>query len=170
MRRLVTKQLIYQPMKVKHQLFILILILSTQILKSQSVYTELLGRGIFYTINYEHNFSKAVHGWRSQIGMGYLPTSLISVPVSATYVLGRASHHLEIGGGATYFGGYIWGDDDKFNPAINLQALAYYRYEKPGSKFYFKLGIPITIAEIDLGKRFIFTAWPWVGAGIGYNF
>jgi hypothetical protein len=157
-------------MKAKYQLLLLILIATTCVLRSQSIYVEFAGRGLFYSINYEHNFSGEISGWRGQVGMGYLPTSLISIPVSASYVFGKGSNHLELGGGATYFEGYIWGDDDKFNPSINVLATCYYRYQKPNGKFYFKLGVTPTFLEIPLPQRIRFVAVPWAGIGIGYKF
>lgn len=116
-------------MKTKNWIILLFLISTSVTTISQSLYSEVLGRGLFNSISYEHKFSKTVDGWRAQIGMCYLPTSLISISISATYVFGKRSHHTELGEGTTYFEGHIWGDDDKFNPAINLESLVYYRYE-----------------------------------------
>ena len=154
----------------KHLMIFFFLVSTSVATRAQSIFVEVLGRGIFNSINYEHNFSKTVDGWRAQIGMGYLPTSLISIPISGTYVFGKRNHHIELGAGATYYGGYIWGDDDKFNPATNVLGLVYYRYEKLKGKFYFKIGTPITVFDIDLKNRINFSGLPWPGIGLGYKF
>jgi hypothetical protein len=68
---------------------------------TNAVYLELLGPGLFYTINYEHRF------WRiaARVGFSYLPDgsgSLFSTPLSLTYLAGSNSPYgaFEIGVGA----------------------------------------------------------------------
>ena len=130
---------------------------------SQSVYVELLGKGFGNSINYEYNLNKQVQGFNIQVGAGYVPTSLISIPGSINYVFGRNKHHLEVGGGLTYVEGYIWADDDKIGPDFGLHANILYRYQKRDGRFFFKTGFTPFLSEN-------FEVGPWFGIGFGYSF
>ena len=68
---------------------------------TNAVYLELLGPGVFYTINYEHRFRRIA----ARVGFSYFPDgngSLFSTPLSLTYLAGSNSPYgaFEIGVGA----------------------------------------------------------------------
>lgn len=130
---------------------------------SQALYIELLGKGFVNSVNYEHGFGKDIQSFNVQIGVGFAPTSLITVPASVNYVFGRKSHHLEMGAGVTYINGFLWADDDSFGPDLEAHANLLYRFQKPGGKFFFKIGAtPFISRRFEIG--------PWFGAGVGYKF
>ena len=130
---------------------------------SQAVYIELLGKGFVNSVNYEHSFSKDLQGFNVQIGVGFAPTSLITIPASVNYVFGRKSHHFEMGAGVTYINGFLWADDDSFGPDFGTHANLLYRFQKPDGKFFFKIGAtPFISRNFNIG--------PWFGAGLGYKF
>ena len=127
------------------------------------MYIELLGKGFVNSVNYEHSFSKDLQGFNVQIGVGFAPTSLITIPASVNYVFGRKSHHFEMGAGVTYINGFLWADDDSFGPDFGTHANLLYRFQKPDGKFFFKIGAtPFISRNFNIG--------PWFGAGLGYKF
>ena len=130
---------------------------------SQSVYIEFLGKGFVNSVNYEQSFGKDLQGFNVQIGVGFAPTSLITIPASVNYVFGRKSHHFEMGTGVTYINGFLWADDDSFGPDLVTHANLLYRFQKPDGKFFFKIGAtPFISRNFNIG--------PWFGAGLGYKF
>ncbi len=130
---------------------------------SQAVYIELLGKGFVNSVNYEHSLSKDLQGINVQIGVGFAPTSFITVPASLNYVFGRKKHHFEIGAGVTYINGFLWDDDDSWGPDLVIHTNFLYRFQKPGGKFFFKIGAtPLISRQFNIG--------PWFGAGLGYKF
>jgi hypothetical protein len=72
---------------------------------AQQIYAELLGPGIFYSINYDTRFGKKEKGLGMRVGMGAVFTNgsgLVSIPVGLNYLAGRKGKYLEVGGGLTY--------------------------------------------------------------------
>ena len=130
---------------------------------SQAVYVELLGKGLYNSVNYEHSFSRDLQGFNVQVGAGFAPPLLITVPASLHYVFGRKSHHFEIGGGVTAINVNFWAPDDDKGTAFGPHANLLYRFQKPYGKFFFKIG-----ATPFIGRNFIIN--PWFGAGLGYKF
>ena len=129
----------------------------------QALYIELLGKGLVNSVNYEHSFSRNSQGFNVQIGVGFAPSSLITVPASVNYVFGRKKHHFELGAGVTYINGFLWSDDDSFGPDIGIHTNLLYRFQKPGGKFFLKVGAtPFISRNFNIG--------PWFGAGLGYTF
>ena len=127
------------------------------------MYIEFFGKGFVNSVNYEHSFSKDLQGFNVQIGVGFAPTSLITIPASVNYVFGRKSHHFEMGAGVTYINGFLWADDDSFGPDFGTHANLLYRFQKPDGKFFFKIGAtPFISRNFNIG--------PWFGAGLGYKF
>jgi hypothetical protein len=149
-------------MVTKSIMFCLSLFIVEQI-KGQAVYIELLGKGLVNSVNYEHSLSRTVQGFNVQIGAGFAPTSLVTVPASVNYVFGSNKHHFELGVGITYINGFLWADDDSFGPDFGIHTILLYRFEKPGRKFFFKAGAtPFISRNLNIG--------PWFGAGIGFRF
>jgi hypothetical protein len=73
---------------------------------AQQIYAELLGPGIFYTINYDTRFGKKEKGLGMRVGMGAVFSNgegVVSIPVGLNYLAGRNGNYLEVGGGISYF-------------------------------------------------------------------
>jgi len=149
-------------MKSKNILLFLFLGLGLQS-RAQAVYVEVFGKGLVNSINYEYSLNNTVQGFNVQFGIGFAPTSLITIPASINYVFGRKKHHFELGGGVTYINGFLWVDDDGFGPDFGIHSNILYRFEKPKGKFFFKIGAtPFISRNLNVG--------PWFGAGLGYKF
>ena len=113
------------------------------------------------SVNYEHYFSKNTQGLNAQIGVGFAPKSLITIPVSLNYVIGKRKHHLEVGAGITYINGVLLVEDVKIEPDVIEHFNILYKYQKPDGKFFFKTGFTPFIV-----KRF----GVWFRIGFGYSF
>jgi hypothetical protein len=132
-------------------------------LGSQSLYLEVLGKGIVNSINYEQPLTKNPFGLNIQVGVGFAPSSLITIPVTIAGILGQKSHHLEVGIGGTVISGNLSKDNDSFGPEIFAHVVLYYRYQKPDGRMLFKIGLtPFIGSEFPTGF--------WFGTGIGYVF
>jgi len=100
------------------KVLILILLLSfhcslvkAQEVATQSVFVELGGAGLPYSLNYDFRFDKTrIDSWGMRIGAGgwavkngeYSSTNVLTVPLQFTRLLGRDKHYFEVGGGATF--------------------------------------------------------------------
>jgi hypothetical protein len=72
---------------------------------NHGVFLELLGNGIFYSVNYDTRFSKKVDGLGGKVGFGYMGVDgdrYSSFPFLVNYLLGKNGHYFEIGAGANY--------------------------------------------------------------------
>lgn len=97
----------------KNLLFFIFLFSSIQVAKSQnkdlipsrSIYIELGGPGLPYSINYDFRFDKTkIDSWGMRAGVGGYAidgNSFLSVPVMVNRLLGKGSHYFEVGLGAT---------------------------------------------------------------------
>jgi len=72
-----------------------------------SVYLELGGNGLWYSVNYDKIFSlKEKVGFSGRIGFSYLQsqdTISIIIPVTASYLFGKKNNFFELGGGPLFF-------------------------------------------------------------------
>lgn len=72
---------------------------------TQSVYLELGGAGLSYSLNYDFRFDKNnINSWGMRVGAsGYSleRESLFTFPVQATRLFGQEKHFFEVGGGFT---------------------------------------------------------------------
>lgn len=128
----------------------------------QAVYLELFGRTpSLYAVTYDCWFFSGRGGPGASIGFGYIDIFGVreaTIPVSAYYLVGGGSHHLELGAGATAQGdrlasGGIW-------RAIGTATLGY-RYQSAS-------GLMLRAGFIPLMYRGRFGA-TW-GASAGYAF
>ncbi|MBS9523043.1 hypothetical protein KIH41_05810 [Litoribacter ruber] len=157
---------------------------------TKSVYVELGGAGLPYSVNYDFRFDKhRVDSWGMRIGAGGWAinegensrTSMLTIPLQINRLLGRDKHYFEIGGGATFvryrdtYTSY-WG-----TPTITTSE---------NWNFILDTGnTPALMGTLNLGYRrvpvdggFTFKAnlnpifnhngfWPlWFGIGFGYAF
>ncbi len=76
----------------------------------QVLYAELYGRGLIYSINYDRRFNKHTTGAGFSAGAGVFGGSgftIVTIPVSFNYLLGKKGKYFETGIGATYINGSI---------------------------------------------------------------
>ena len=137
-----------------------------------SIFLEILGNGLFYSLNYDH---KIFNHLSARIGGMYLGVSegvtdqnvsLLLVPVMANYLVGSGSSRLEIGAGLTLgsAGGNIdaaGGDFDEGGLAAFTSTIGY-RLQPTDGGFLFRIGFtPIFTANGFL---------PWAGLSLGGTF
>jgi len=156
----------------------LTLILSSGFAQSNTIYFELLGNGLVYSLNYDRmvtdNISvRAGYGGltvsNSTVSSGVIVTEDIKItliPVLANYLRGEGNHKLEIGGGIVLvsldYTGNVADVDfslaaDGAIPTGNLG----YRYQKSEGGFFFKASLCPFFAETMVTS---------VGLGFGYSF
>lgn len=122
---------------------------SAQNYSSNSVYLELLGNGLFYSINYDHRFS---NHWGGRIGLMFIggqsdqsndKIGVAILPVMANYFVGSGSHRLELGAGLIFaaaggtlenYGSFSGGGLGGLTSTIG------YRYQPAGGGFLFRVG------------------------------
>lgn len=155
--------------------------------KNNLIYGELGGNGLFYSLNYERILYKNL---RAKVGFSYLHIiekgtnfnqDIISFPITASYLypIGKKGHLFEGGLGVMFLissGNIVeYGGSTDLFP--NITSILAYRYEKPTSRFSFKVAFtPLygmkSLTEDQgepfnpLGKRFQI----WGGIGVGYKF
>jgi len=98
----------------KNILFIILFLVSVQTVQSQnedlpptrSIYAELGGPGLPYSLNYDFRFDKTkINSWGMRVGAGGYAldgNSFFSVPVMVNRLLGKGPHYFEVGFGATF--------------------------------------------------------------------
>ena len=108
-------------MKLLFILFISSLIIPCKISaqRNKSIFLELGGNGLGFSVNYDARFAKVEKGLGYRAGIGFFPgvrmggddsepvffswPTIISIPVGLNYLVGKAPHYFEGGLGATYF-------------------------------------------------------------------
>ncbi len=133
-----------------------------------TVYVELLGNGILYSVNYDFRFNQQVSGLGGRIGFA-AGDSYIGLPIHANYILGKKAHKLELGGGIFA----ILNTNDSSENEIAPSAAIMYRYQKPDGHFVFRAGIAPTFLKVNEDDTFsglnaIYKVWP--GISFGYRF
>lgn len=130
--------------------------------KSNTVYLEIGGNNVFYSINYE---KELLSNLSPRIGISIMPISEYSnagkqsnsklfISLMANYFIDlNTNNKIEIGVGASY-------GLETFFPAISFG----YRYSPNNGGFVFKL------AFTPLLNREIFDVFPWFGIGLGIRY
>jgi hypothetical protein len=143
---------------------------SEDALSKNSLYLELGGNALVYSINYDRILSNAfsVRG-----GIGYYSleddleggdnsVSLAAFPLTLNYLLGSGSSRLELGAGLVILTGSAdLGGVSTSNASVIGTATFAYRYQKPMGGIFFKAGFTPFIS----GGSFI----PWFGLSVGYT-
>lgn len=158
---------------------------------TQSIFVELGGAGLPYSVNYDFRFDKTrIDSWGMRIGAGgwavrngdYSSTSVLTIPLQFTRLLGKDKHYFEVGGGATYMR-YRHSYNDNFGGGGTQRTSTNW-------EFILNTGAtPSFMGTLNLGYRriptdggFTFRAnlnpifnhngfWPlWLGVGFGYAF
>ncbi|RCH56502.1 hypothetical protein DJ568_01190 [Mucilaginibacter hurinus] len=126
--------------------------------RAQNVYLEVGGPGLSISANYDTRFGDHRDGLGGRVGVGYLPAaffSIVAIPVQLNYLLGKKSHFLELGAGATYL---KIGDDngnDKDNKFLSFNAITGvmgtatvgYRYQPVNGGFNFRVSANPIVEE-----------------------
>ncbi len=129
-----------------------------------STYLELLGAGIFWTLNYERTFNDFMS---LRIGAGTVPSLAYAFPVTLSYHgIGSFNHSLELGLGLTVFHYGI----EFANPSTSVASLAFlgYRYQPSEGGFFFRGGLDVHFD--DQAFRSIAAVFPWPYLGIGWTY
>lgn len=135
-----------------------------------SVYLELAGNGIIYSMNYDRMFLESFSG---RIGIMFLSAtsesgggnvSITFLPIMANYLIGSANHKFEVGvGPLIVIASATFTETGSFSgTAVGGTATAGYRYQPTDGGFNFRAGFtPIFGAGGFL---------PWAGVSFGYGF
>jgi len=144
-----------------------------------SVYLELGGPGVLYSLNYERLLRPDV---ALRVGLGLFAIreegtgdgmTWLTVPITGSYLVGQRAHRFEVGGGLAT--GYAWSDlnqrpgatDDYFLIALSLHAG--YRYQPRDGGFLLRA----LVTPIVGGRRFAPLGMPvtvWAGLSLGWSF
>lgn len=159
--------------KLQKSLFILVLIffitinVSGQNRKTSSIFFELGGNSLVYSLNYDRLFSDDL-SIRAGL-MGFVLSSestgilAIGVPFTGSYFIGKGNHRLEIGVGFLYLSGEVGAHRVSGKVAgISPTGIIGYRFHPIDGKTLFKVGF----TPIYISNKFL----PWGGLSIGYLF
>ncbi|TWR23816.1 hypothetical protein FPZ42_18730 [Mucilaginibacter achroorhodeus] len=156
--------------------------------RGKTLYLELLGAGVYYSLNYDIRFAGKQNGVGARAGVVYFKSQgegeTFAIPLLINYLIGKRSHYLEIGAGGLFFyhkNRYDNGFDSKRfandvikNPNINpadyyiepnpygvyLTGSAGYRYQPLKGGVSFRLGTNIIS---NFSERAVF--WPYLSIG-----
>jgi hypothetical protein len=145
---------------------------------TNAVFLELLGSGLFYSVNYERILGALPIGlrvgasyftWKISDASGAGNLTLATFPALASYYLGGVHHKLQLGLGATVVylvastdsAGIQYGSESALG--IAASGVLGYRYVPASHGFTFGAGFT---PMFRLGKGFL----PWGGASVGYAF
>jgi hypothetical protein len=143
-------------------------------LARNSIYVELLGSGILYSINYDRRFTDRVSGRAGAMLIGAKSeegeqVSVALVPVMANYLAGHGSHRLEVGAGPVFAYAGARLDVDQFEGFEDLSAFGLfggatlgYRYQPLRGGFTFRVGFTPLFASGAVA--------PTGGISFGYAF
>lgn len=136
---------------------------------SNRLFAEVLGSGGLYSLNYERGVGKHI---AARVGLTVVPpmegfTTFVAVPLSTSYLIGRGSHHAELGASALV---RLAGRDLQPQPfgRTPQEPLVYpglivgYRYQRPGGGVFYRATFtPLRDAEgwmpsfgVSVGKAF----------------
>jgi hypothetical protein len=128
-------------------------------LPQNSLYVEIAGNGLIYSINYDRVFQDR---FSARIGLAPYGSGDIAVPILGNYLLGSGPSRLELGLGVTLMSiTFTFFDSDYGLDRVIGTANFAYRYQKPDGGIFFKAGF----TPLFNGKGFL----PWFGASLGYT-
>ena len=156
----------------------LTLILSSGFAQSNTIYFELLGNGLVYSLNYDRMVTEKIS---VRAGYGGLTVSQMTIssgtivnedikitliPVLANYLRGEGNHKLEMGAGIVLVSLDYTGNVADVNFSLAADGAIPtgnfgYRYQKPEGGFFFKASLCPFFAETMVTS---------VGLGLGYSF
>ena len=137
--------------------------------KPRTVFLEIGGPGLAFTVNYDTRFGNTRNKWGYRIGMGYYNTganSVFTIPFQINYLHGSGNNFLELGAGPTFINskGSTKGVTYQFDDVTGFigTATVGYRYQQDNGGINFRIAfVPIFYDEgVILGG----------GISFGYTF
>ena len=125
-----------------------------------SIFVELLGNGVLYSLNYDHKFFDHAS---ARIGFSYIPLSggsssnpddrvqVLLVPILVNYLVGNGNSRLELGAGPLLAGVSANVENETINGVGNggFTGTIGYRLQPRDGGFLFRIGLtPIISAEL----------------------
>ena len=170
--------------------------LASEEIAKNTIYGEAFGQGFAYSLNYDRLLNTNRRFMNSfTVGATFIPQTAgfgdgiyMGIPVSYNWILGRKSHHLELGVGVTpmFVKSRYWPSSGRFyfyaSPKIS------YRFQRPQDGLFFRVTATGFIDLFHLQKdnlggasRFSvstmndvlgldYPVFPWPGLSIGYTF
>lgn len=138
--------------------------------RAQSVYAELFGNGLIFSLNYDTRLFSKPNGLGIRGGFGYIGGKgdsnngggVITIPIQANWLLGKDGKYFEIGAGPTIIigTGDLAGED--LGNVVGSLTFGYRKQPEDGG-FMWRIGItPL------FNSNFFFPYW--AGGSIGYAF
>lgn len=137
-----------------------------------TLYMELFGNGLTYSLNYDMRFSGKPDGIGGRAGIGYFAIdgiSLATVPLMVNYLMGKNGKYFEIGAGATYLAAADRQNSNPTGSPINrgtgwIGSLSFgYRSQPVDGGFLFRAGLTPFFDRSSF--------WPfWPQVSVGYAF
>ena len=132
---------------------------------NSSVYIELGGNALLYSINYDHRFG---NDWGARGGLmraGISDVSFTIIPLMGHYFIGTI-HHLELGAGLASISVSVDVPDAEF-AGISESTVAGtftigYRYQRPEGGLLFRTGLTPLVGGFGTAT--------WAGLSVGYSF
>lgn len=124
-------------------------------------YVELLGNGLIYSVNLDRRFTER---WSGRVGLAAFGGA--AVPVTANYLAGSGSHHLEAGAGPLFL--YFPENSDPNDEFADIEggtgvlgtATLGYRYQPRAGGFVFRIGFTPVFGPGGV--------LPWAGISFGF--
>ena len=133
-----------------------------------AIYGEALGSGGIGSVNYDVGLTTDGK-LRVRLGVGLIPgilsNSSITFPIQFNYLIGKNTHFLELGFGATFLeelsdNENVWFSRKATDPNMIPSGSIMYRRQKMEGGFMWKVGLAPFLFEKEI--------FPFVGLGIGY--
>ena len=131
-----------------------------------TVYLELLGPGLLYSINYERRLAdfnlRIGAGGASWSGSGY-----VRIPLGFNYIgIGSEDKHLELGATSNIT---IVGGGGASAAGVTFSAIVGYRYQPKAGGFNFRAGISPIIGALAQGSGGVgIIPWPYISFGASF--
>lgn len=148
---------------------------------TRSVYIELGGPSVIYSLNYDFMFNRAsTTGWGARVGAGASAGgdfNFVSIPLMVNYLLGKHNNFFELSAGPVInFGDEMLYIDPEVAPVFGSIYIGY-RLQPADQGFLFRAGVPIHFGvneEFDwetnetVNQFYILPFYP--GVSFGYAF
>ncbi|MEM8528844.1 MAG: hypothetical protein AAGG68_29685 [Bacteroidota bacterium] len=137
--------------------------------RAQSIYAEILGNGLFYSVNYDVRFANVDNQFGIRLGAAYFVEAAYLI-VQPNYLFGEDKHKLELGAGFTTLLEFGNGANEN---QLAANASIMYRFQNPEGNFLFQAGLAPTFVPIDEDDTFSGLSrlfWIWPGVSFGYKF
>jgi hypothetical protein len=165
-------------------------------LKRNTIYAEAFGQGFCWSLNYDRLFNTEKRFMNSfTAGLVYVPKSIqfgegtyFGIPVSYNWLLGKKSHHLELGIGLTSLLVNPYSNNISTYSYTYLTPKIGYRFQRPQGGIFFKATATAMIDLLNVsvhkfeGKTYRnfstmnnvagigYAVFPWPGLSVGYTF